>query len=136
MRSGKKYPFPEFPTKIRETFGKLAQELPDDEVHDLNTRLTQTIRMFAARDERYQSGLMSTSLRIAQVCETLLSRYDNFKKRERELIVGAVRYFILQRDGLPDDTPFLGLEDDVQVLNYVLEQLGLDKLAVELDLLE
>ncbi len=133
MRGDKKYPFPEFPESIQETFSKLARRVSEDEVHELSTRLTQTVRMIAARDERHHSGLGAASRRIAQSCEMLLSRYHHFKEREQALIVGAVRYFILQRDGLPDDTPFLGLEDDVSVLNYVLEELGLASSAIELE---
>ena len=136
MIGRKKFPFPTFPPTIQETFRKLASVVTQEDIHELSTRLTQTVRMIAARDERQHSGLGVASRRIAQRCEMMLERYPQFKEREQALIVGAVRYFILQRDGLPDDTPFLGLEDDVQVVNYVLEELGLANMAIDLDMLE
>lgn len=136
MSDAMKHRLPSFPEGVGATFRKLAQRLPEDEVHELNTRLTQAVRMIAARDAKQHSGLGTAARRIADRCAMLLDRYPQFREREQALIVGAARYFILQRDSLPDDTPFLGLEDDVQVINYVLAELGLSNQAVELDLLE
>ena len=42
------------------------------------------------------------------------------------MVIGAVRYFIVHMDTMPDTTPVVGLEDDQLVLNHVLEKLSMD----------
>ena len=70
--------------------------------------------------------------KIAGVLDNLFSNYEDFPSEHRSLIVGAARYFIQDLDVDPDSTSVLGLDDDVQVLNYVLDQIGRSDLRVAL----
>ena len=69
---------------------------------------------------------------IASVISELLDQYDSFDDKEKALIFGAVQYFVQDRDMQSDTTSVLGLDDDVLVLNYVLDEIGRSELKVEL----
>lgn len=54
----------------------------------------------------------------------LLEHYSEFKPAQQPLIIGAVYYFALDKDASPDTEFATGFDDDAQVMNHVLEELG------------
>jgi hypothetical protein len=56
----------------------------------------------------------------------LLDRYSEFAAYEQSLIVGAVRYFAIADDPFDDETFATGFYDDMRVMNYVMEEIGVE----------
>ncbi len=71
---------------------------------------------FLGPDLQIAQSLFETSRR-------LLESYESYPSEKQALIIGAVRYFIMHRDSLPDAHPIAGLDDDLAVFNYVTERL-------------
>lgn len=63
---------------------------------------------------------------------SLLDEPDQYDARERELIRGAVEYFVLDRDERRDLTDAIGFDDDARVLNAVLDSLHRADLRIDL----
>ncbi len=70
---------------------------------------------------------------IYKVGSYLLSHYESFPQRKQSLIVGGIRYFIAEDDALNDLVFYTGLDDDAKILNYVLEELGIEDMYIRLD---
>ena len=75
---------------------------------------------------------IKTAKMIAKTFDILLEELDQFGENEQAYIVGAARYFVREQDTVPDTKSLLGLDDDVQVLNYVLDRVGWPEMKVEL----
>ena len=69
---------------------------------------------------------------VAHVLGSLLDEPDQYDARERELIRGAVEYFVLDRDERRDLTDAIGFDDDARVLNAVLDSLHRADLRIDL----
>ena len=68
--------------------------------------------------------LLSTRL------DTLLASAHLFAADARADVVGAARYFISDKDTIPDQRPCTGLDDDVQVFNHGARALGRPDLVI------
>ena len=66
-------------------------------------------------------------------CHDLVSHYTELDSAGRSAVVGAVRYFIESEDAEDDLDSVIGLEDDAQVVNYVIQQTGLDIPLIDLE---
>jgi len=75
---------------------------------------------------------VKTARKVAKVFEILLSNYAGYSQREKSLVFGATQYFVHDLDEQPDTQSILGLDDDVQVLNYILDEIGRSDLKVDL----
>ena len=75
---------------------------------------------------------IDTAKKLARVFDILLSQYEGYSEREKSLVFGAAQYFIHDLDAQPDTQSILGLDDDVQVLNFVLDEIGRPDLKVDL----
>ena len=62
--------------------------------------------------------------------DTLLASAHLFAPDARADVVGAARYFISDKDTIPDLRPCTGLDDDVQVFNHVARALGRPDLVI------
>jgi len=97
---------------------------------------TEQVHHTLSRMEKIGHPLFQPNLRaatwLADVCLDLIGRFDTFTKEQRMLATGAIRYFLLSADNLPDYTPRTGLDDDCLVMDHVLERLGLlDELSIQ-----
>ena len=71
--------------------------------------------------------------RIADACELLLGALaDAPTERQLRLAHVAVRYFVLEDDVEGDLTSVVGFDDDAEVVNVVLRELGFESWCVEL----
>ena len=117
--------------RLDPVFAPMCTALSPAEAADLR-------RAVSAHVERIRSALttnefldVATAERIANVLTGLLDDYACQTELRRTLIVGAARYFVQARDAEPDLASLLGLDDDVQVLNFVLDSIGRADLKVE-----
>ena len=69
---------------------------------------------------------------VARVLTTLLDEPDQFDDHGREMIRGAVEYFVLDRDEHRDLTDAIGFDDDARVVNAVVDALRRSDLRIEL----
>lgn len=75
---------------------------------------------------------LKTAELVAARCRLLLEHYSEFSERERYLVTGAVRYFLLADDPFSDEHFATGFDDDAKIVNHVLEKLGIDGMFIEL----
>ena len=69
---------------------------------------------------------------LARGLNRLLAQYEQYGDDQQRLIVGAARYFVHAEDAENDVHSILGLDDDVQVLNHVLDILGEPQYRIDL----
>ena len=98
-------------------------------VERIDTYLEQ-VREATARNEFLNLALAE---RLASVLKTLLGEYDHLGSAYHQaLVVGACRFFLETNDVWGDlDSP-LGFDDDAEVLNAVLRDIGREDLLVEI----
>lgn len=75
---------------------------------------------------------VETAELVAQAATELLGFSQEFDRRERALVRGAIEYFILNDDASDDLEDVLGFDDDARVLNSVLDRIGRADLKVRL----
>jgi hypothetical protein len=134
MIFGRRYnhPLPKVPANVRTTFKNMCGQINSEELSELYILLEQSVektRELAASSARIDLRLAEE---IASRCRLLLDHYLEFTEPEREYVVGAVRYFVLDDDPFSDDTFASGFDDDAQVINHVLEYLGIEGMYIEL----
>jgi hypothetical protein len=69
--------------------------------------------------------------KIAGILKNLLVKIETYSKEKQRLIVGAARYFVKSNDAQADLGSLLGFDDDVEVLNYVLAELGHNDMRIQ-----
>ncbi len=86
------------------------------------------------RDDAQESPRVDlrTAEDVAQRCRLLLDHYEEFTDDEKALVIGAVRYFVVDEDPFSDDVFASGFDDDAHIVNHVLEQLGIEGMFIEL----
>ena len=80
-----------------------------------------------ARSAAEPNGRLAASLAAALV--SLLEIYLTLEPRHRGLVVGTARYFVQQLDERNDLDPG-GLDDDIEVFNWVVRQIGRPELML------
>ena len=75
---------------------------------------------------------VNIATKIADILKSLLNEFDKYPKQKQRLIVGAARYFIKSNDAQADFESLLGFDDDIEVLNYVLVELGCSDMRIQL----
>ena len=134
MIFGRRYnhPLPKVPTNVRTTFKNMCGQITSDELSELGVLLEQAIEK--TRDLSVNSARIDIRLaeEIASRCRLLLDHYQEFSEEEQVLVVGAVRYFVVDDDPFSDDTFASGFDDDAQVVNHVLEHLGIEGMYIEI----
>lgn len=127
-----KYPLPKVPANIRPTFRNMCGVLTIEEIEELGNLVEIAIQK--TRDDAETSSRVDlvTAEEVASRCRLLLEHYSEFSPKEKALVVGAVRYFVVEDDPFTDDIFASGFDDDAHVVNHVLEQLGIDGMYIEL----
>lgn len=134
MIFGRRYthPLPKVPANVRTTFKNMCGLVSPEELSELSALLEQSIEK--TRDLSLSSPRIDIRLaeEIASRCRLLLEHYQEFSDAEKMMIIGAVRYFVVDDDPFSDDTFASGFDDDAQVINHVLEHLGIEGMFIEL----
>jgi uncharacterized membrane protein YkvA (DUF1232 family) len=118
--SARKYVLPPI---VERSFRKLLHAIPEEEIAALQREVNENLKRVKRSQDKGADKKAAEAL--TDCSRYLLSNYAQHSAAEQALIVAAVRYFILNDDALPDSTPDVGLDDDVRVMNYVLEELGI-----------
>lgn len=128
-------PLPLFPNmldqNIEEIFLPLCQDLPDTKIRTLCKHVSDHLEHVHTALGANEFIDISVAEQIAERLTILLSEITSFPENKRRLVVGAARYFILDRDAQDDLSSILGFDDDLIVLNYVLTELGRQDLKVD-----
>ncbi len=132
MFKKKQHNLPKFPPAVLPTFEKLCIEIPEEEIPELMTEYREVCKK---RGEAAQKNPLFDKVLAAEIqnrCEQLLLVYPRITSAHRKLVIGAVRYCAAIQDGFSEDTFAAGLRDDAQVINYVLEEIGIEDAFIEL----
>jgi uncharacterized membrane protein YkvA (DUF1232 family) len=129
----RKHNLPKFPDTAASLFLSLCQPLTPSQAEDLRMELTEAYREMLNLAESSPNMNTQRLNDIYKVGSYLLSHYESFPQRKQSLIVGGIRYFIAEDDALNDLVFYTGLDDDAKILNYVLEELGIEDMYIRLD---
>ena len=122
---------PTNPPGLIPAFEKLCSSFPPDSIPDLRKGVDATLDRLTRMKDDYLGPNLDTAQEIAKRMCYLIENYQNYPADKHPLIVGALRYFIIEQDSLPDQRPIIGFDDDIRVLNYVLEQLGISGMFLD-----
>lgn len=113
-----------------EIYRGLCGDLSKDELGALARHVRQ--HYLALLEAQRQSELVSIDLAemLADRLEVLLAAASTMSSDQRQMIVGAARYFIADDDALPDAATLTGLDDDVEVFNHVATLLDREDLLI------
>jgi len=121
------------PQKLSRALLQHASEFYDDcNIEELRRELRAYLKKLEGAQAHNEFLDIDTAKQMVGVFNNLLDQFDAFSNKEKALIFGAVQYFVQDRDAQPDTKSVLGLDDDVFVLNYVLDEIGRNDLQVEL----
>ena len=125
-RSKKKYTLPKFPPEVSQIFRDLAVGVQQGEIVELERGVSE--RLAAAKEAAKDHPTVNVPRceDIAERCRLLLSMLPTTPADKQPLIGGAVRYFLYDADPQSDTVFATGFDDDAQVVNYVLEELGVE----------
>jgi uncharacterized membrane protein YkvA (DUF1232 family) len=120
------------PPQIAASFQTMCLECLPDDIDQLQDEVHAHVRKMELALSVNEFLDIATAKRIADVLAIVMKDYDQHTPQHRAWIAGAARYFIQDRDVEPDTLSVVGLDDDVAVLNYVLDQIGRTDLVIEL----
>lgn len=120
-------------TKYTKYLEEFCETLPDDCVHEFNTRIDAYLIYLKEEQKNFEFLNLKVANDLAQNAKILLNDYKTFNDYQKGLIVFAVRYFLSDRDLESDTTSITGFDDDVDVMNYVLKSIGKSELTINLD---
>ena len=121
----------DLPKNISTKLYKLCAEIPPENIPDLKQDIHHQVTHIQQALAYNEFIDVDTARRVAKILMTLLEDYTHFNFKQRALINGAARYFSTELDAKPDTGSILGLDDDVLVLNFVLDQIGLSDKKVD-----
>lgn len=103
----------------------LCEDLDFKKAAELRAAVEQTIAELREDQEKTPSAVEEGE-QLGSCCLFLLDHYEQFPPAKRSIIVGAVRYFAVADDPLDDAVFASGFYDDKCIMNYVLEDLGIE----------
>lgn len=124
---------PKFPEGASALFLSLCELLDPSQIEELKAQLTDTYNEMLGLAQSSPNMNTRRLNDIFGVCSYLLSHYESLTQRHQSLVVGAIRYFMAEDDGLNDLVFYTGLDDDAKILNYVLEEIGIEGMYIRLD---
>jgi len=128
----RRYELPKFPPHVIPSFRRLCAAKDSADVPEIKIRLEAAVHEL--KMEAQSKGLLDQHIieALYNSATFLLEHYEEFNKKQQALLIGAVYYFGLSDDPSPDTSFATGLDDDVAVMNYVLEELGVEGFFISL----
>ena len=120
------------PEKIKQVLSSLSVGYENVDTIDLNRSINDHLSSLNAALKYNEFIDIATAQRLVEVFEIVFENYHQYDDREKSYIIGAARYFVRENDERPDSQSILGLDDDVQVVNYVLDIIGRSDLKVDI----
>lgn len=112
--------------EVQSIFEGLAEDVSDAELLGLVAMLDSYLGNIRAALGSNEFINVELGQKIWQRCHDLVSHYADLDSEGRAAVVGAVRYFVESEDAEDDLDSVIGLDDDAEVVNYVIQQTGLD----------
>ena len=122
----RKYNLPKFPPNVIPQFNKLCEDLNDNEFAELSLLVKKNFEAEFAIGRDEDNFTVDEAREVEKVCLFLIDEYHKFPTDKKRLVVGALRYCAISDDAFDDRAFASGMTDDQQVLNYVLEELGVE----------
>ncbi len=121
-----KHELPTYPGEVAKLFRAACEVWDAERVEQLKDAVRDYVVQFEQLTNEYDVGDLELANTLAGVSQMLLARYQSFNNEQKALVIGAVRYFVEDADPIPDSGFAAGLIDDAQVLNHVLELIGIE----------
>ena len=116
------------PLKTVKILATLCESLPLERYQRMSTEIERAVNKMRQGFESDHSLQIDLANRMAAVLNLLLR--EETDPEHKPLIVGAIRYFVLEFDDQPDTASEDGLLDDLAVMNAVLKVIGRDDLVL------
>lgn len=130
--SKKRHKLPTYPKTIKQTFKEYCVNVDEERLKILREKVNEELEDAQKRVDNGGIHDLKMANEIANRCFYLLDNYNNFLSNQQKLIVGAVCYFAISDDPISEEIFASGYDDDAQVINYVLEELGIDDMYIDL----
>lgn len=118
--------------RLEQVFQPLCTDILPADVTELRRQITSHVGEVRAALQYNEFVDLALAKRLGNVLRQLLSKLNDYPEEHRCLIVGAVRYFLHNKDAQNDLASVLGFDDDTAVLNFVLQEIGRGDLKVEM----
>ena len=127
----KQHPLPKFPDYVIPTFEALCECVPHESLSTVSTDLINYVNV--VREQSFEHEHVNLELAEALIisCQKLLEAYPSLDEKSQAKVVGALRYFVHNDDGVGDMAFGTGFDDDAKVINHVLEEIGIDGCFVD-----
>lgn len=132
-KNKRRFNLPRFPETVAPTFKALCEALDPEHIPELRKAVNECLADAREKEKKNEMLDVEGAEEIAQRCNYLLDNYEDYSVEHRALVIGAVRYFAIAEDPFDDDTFATGFHDDKRVMNYVLEDLGLEDQYIDVD---
>jgi hypothetical protein len=129
--AAKRYKLPKFPPELIPAFESVCEALPADSIDDYHKEVDEVLAKCREVAKNNTTINIPLAEEIANRAHILLDHYKEFDEKKRALVVGAIRYFAVMDDALPADVFASGMNDDANVMNYVLEEVGLEEHCIK-----
>lgn len=120
------------PSHIRRIYQPLCALYAPEQATELRRQVLGYARTLQTPSLANEFIDLSAVRQAEQILATLLENYDRLSEAQRPWLVGAARYFIEEDDADHDVNSFLGIDDDIMVINYMLAQIGRIDLKITL----
>lgn len=128
--SRKQHKLPVFPSTIKKLFKSLCVDIDEGKLPILREK---TLEEVENSKKRGQEGLLMDvrlAEEISKRCIYLLDHFHEFSPSERRLAIGAIAYFAISDDPISEEIFASGYDDDAKVMNYVLEELKIENMFI------
>ena len=114
----------ELGAKVNAVFSDMVEKAHRADISALRKEVREHLTAFEALAQK--NGLLPVDIaqELAAGLEEFLDLYADLSAEHRRLVVAASRYFVSEEDARPETEGVLGLDDDIEVFNYVADQIG------------
>lgn len=127
-----KYKLPKFPVTVIPAFRSLCRDIGVEQVDEVRGEVERCLVALRERAPERPNLNLPLAEEIAARCFLLLDHFERCDAEKRRLIMGAISYFVVDGDGAEDDSFATGFDDDAKVVNYVLQQVGIEDQFIDL----
>jgi uncharacterized membrane protein YkvA (DUF1232 family) len=126
-----KYKLPNFPPNAKQNFIRYCECISLEKLNSLKDSLIESYSRLNKNADTNDFIDKKALVALYERALFLIDSYDSFDERQQALVVGAIRYFILDDDGIDDEVFATGFADDIKIMNYVLQEIGIEDQFIE-----
>ena len=127
----KQHPLPKFPDHVIPTFQALCESVPVDSLSTVSNDLLVYVNVVREQSLEHQHVNIELADALIAGCQKMLEAYPSLDEKLQGYVVGALRYFVHNEDGVGDMAFGSGFDDDAKVINFVLEEIGVEGFFVD-----